>query len=95
MTMTLEPIVANTTAGTISAVLCPSNWAPADQATIMHNGGTRKKVTQKLVCTIQGADNDWINHANSKAKLYVSDDSAVVINTMIRVSYTIQVRGRR
>lgn len=95
MTLTIEPIVASTAAGTISGVLCPSQWGPRDQATIINNGGTRKKVTQKLVLTMQGSDDQWINHANSKAWIYLCDDTATSITCMAKVSYTIQVRGKR
>jgi hypothetical protein len=95
MTMTIEPIVASTDAGTISAVLCPTNWAPTTQAAIMNNGGSRKKLTQKTTITIQGSDDAWINHANGKAHVYLSDDTTATVSSMVRISYTIQIRGHR
>jgi hypothetical protein len=96
-TIKLTPNVANTAAGAYAAILAPSNWAPTDFDNITYMGGTWKKITQTMSVTIASSDDEWKNHANGKARLYVSGrgTSALGVELIATFSGTIQVRGKR
>lgn len=75
-TMTLRPVVSTTDSGTYTAVLCPSNWAPNNAQEIMNLGGTTKLLSQPMTLSIKASDDEWVNHANGKARLYVCTSMA-------------------
>lgn len=94
-TLTVEPVVSSTEVGTYAVLFAPGPWSPSYKATILNMGGTEKRITQKMTVSLQGSDDDWINHANGKARIYYTDSTDTKTVLMAKMSYTIQVRGHR